>query len=60
MDSSESRGKFNLVMESIGLGELQIAAFLLENSYEDMISKMMISKTRAIMRVYLIEGFDFA
>ena len=42
------------------MAELQLATFMLENAYEDMIGKMMISKTKALVRVYFIEGFDFS
>lgn len=60
LDSSEARGKFNLLMDKVGLSELHLATYLLETSYEDMIGKMMVAKTKCIMRVYFIEGFDFA
>mmetsp|Transcript_30279 Transcript_30279/g.29597 ORF Transcript_30279/g.29597 Transcript_30279/m.29597 type:complete len:177 (-) Transcript_30279:658-1188(-) len=60
LDTAEARAKFNMMMEGIGLGELQLATFLQETSYEDMIGKMMVTKTKCMARVYFIEGFDLA
>lgn len=56
----ENRNEFKLMMENIGLSELRVTDFLLENAYEDMIGRMMVTKTKCICRLYLIEGFDFA
>ena len=33
---------------------------MVEVSYEDKLSRLMLAKTRAIVRIYIIEGFDFA
>ena len=60
LDTSESRLKFGSIMEKIGCAELQLATYLLESSYEDTIGKMMVSKTKCMLRVYFVEGFDFA
>src|SRR3569833_3214546 len=60
LDNQEDSNKFGMIMDRIGCGELNLGTYLLETSYEDMISKMMVNKTKALMRVYLIEGFDFA
>lgn len=47
-------------MEKLGCADLQLSTYLLETSYEEMIGKMMMSKTTCLMRVYFVEGFDFA
>jgi hypothetical protein len=60
LDTAEFRHKFASLMERIDLSELNLGTYLLETSYEEMISKMMVSKTTCLMRVYFIEGFDFA
>jgi hypothetical protein len=60
LETAEARGKFAAVMEKLELTELNLGTYLLETSYEEMISKMMVSKTKCLMRVYFVEGFDFA
>ncbi len=60
LETSEARGKFNQLMEKLGCADLQLQTYLLETSYEEMIGKMMMSKTTCLMRVYFVEGFDFA
>jgi hypothetical protein len=47
-------------MEKIDCSDLNLGTYLLETGYEEMIGKMMVNKTKALLRVYFIEGFDFA
>jgi len=60
LESFEKRGKFNREMAEIGLGGLQLSSYFVENSIEDQISRLMLIKTKALVRVYMIEGFNFA
>jgi len=47
-------------MDDIGLAHLNLASYLIETSYEDNLAKLMLSKTKTLVRLYMIEGFDFA
>jgi hypothetical protein len=47
-------------MEEIGIGHLQVGNYLVENSLEDQMSRLMLGRTKAIVRLYMIEGFNFA
>lgn len=38
----EVRGKFSRLMDDIGLGHLNLGSYMVENMYEDMISRMML------------------
>lgn len=60
LDSFEGRGKFAQIMEDLGLGELDLGNYIVERSYEEQFSRMMLTRTKAIVRVYVIEGFNFA
>lgn len=60
IDSQEGRGKFNLIMDQIGIAHLNLGNYLIESRYEDNLSKMMLTKTKCLVRVYFIEGFNFA
>lgn len=48
------------MMDEISVAHLNLASYLIETSYEDNLSKLMLIKTKTMVRVYLIEGFDFA
>ena len=60
LETYEGRGKFANMMEELGLGSLDLANYFVENSYEDKLSRLMLAKTKAVVRVYMIEGFNFA
>ena len=60
LESFEQRGRFSRMMDDLGIGALNLASYFVENSIEDQISRLMLSKTKAIVRVYMIEGFNFA
>jgi len=47
-------------MDDIGIAHLNLASYLIESSYEDNLAKLMLSKTKTLVRLYVIEGFDFA
>lgn len=47
-------------MDEIGVAHLSLANYLIETSYEDNLAKLMLTKTKCIVRLYAIEGFDFA
>lgn len=42
LDTFENRGKFTRLMDEIGLGHLNLASYMVENMYEEMISRMMV------------------
>jgi len=42
------------------MGHIPVARYLLESTYEERLSRMLMSKTKCLCRVYMIEGFDFA
>lgn len=48
------------MMDEIGVAHLNLANYLIETSYEDNLAKLMLTKTKALVRLYVIEGFDFA
>lgn len=60
LETAEGRGKFNQIMDEIGLSHLKLASFLLESNFEDRLTKLMLTKTKTLVRIYVIEGFDFA
>ena len=60
LENAESRVKFNQMMETINCAQLDLSNYLIETSYEDRMARLMMTKTKALVRVYLIEGFDFA
>ena len=47
-------------MEKIQCDNLGLANFLLDSTYEERLARMMMTKTKCLVRIYLIEGFDFA
>jgi hypothetical protein len=60
LESQEGKAKFMGILKNMGCGHLDIARFLVETKYEDLMAKMMTQKTKCLIRVYVIEGFDFA
>ncbi len=60
LETHEGRGKFNQLMEEVGCNELNLTNYLIETNYEDHLSRLMMTKTKALVRIYIIEGFDFA
>lgn len=60
IESMEGRNKFNEMMNEIGLSQLHLGRFLNEWNSEDNINKLMLQKTKAIIRLYVIEGFNFS
>lgn len=60
IETQEGRNKFNAIMDDIGIAHLNLASYLIESSYEDNLAKLMLSKTKTLVRLYVIEGFDFA
>lgn len=44
----------------MGIDNPSILSFLKEQSYEEMIARMLLQKTRCLVRLYVLEGFDFA
>lgn len=47
-------------MDEVGVSHLKLANYLIETSYEDNLAKLMLTKTKSLVRLYCIEGFDFA
>lgn len=60
IESMEGRNKFNEMMNEIGLSHLHLGRFLNEWNSEDNINKLMLQKSKAIIRLYVIEGFNFS
>ena len=60
LETHEGRSKFSKIMEDLGLSSLGLSSFLIGNNFEDKIGKLMLTKTKCLIRLYLIEGFDFA
>ena len=60
LETDEGRFKFNKIMDELGLSTLNLGNFLVGNSFEDKIGRLMLTKTKCLIRLYLIEGFDFA
>ena len=48
------------MMDEIGVSHLHLANYLIETSYEDNLAKLMLTKTKSLVRLYVVEGFDFA
>lgn len=47
-------------MDEINVSHLNLANYLIETSYEDNLAKLMLTKTKTLVRIYVVEGFDFA
>lgn len=60
LESFEKSLKFEHVLEDLGVENLGILAFLKEQSYAEMITKQLLQKTKCMIRLYVIEGYDFA
>lgn len=60
LETQEGKFEFTSIMKKMGAGHLDIARFLVETKYENLMTELMTSKTPALVRVYVIEGFDFA
>ena len=60
IETLEGRNKFTTMMDEIGVAHLNLANYLIETSYEDNLAKLMLTKTKALIRLYVVEGFDFA
>ncbi len=48
------------MMDSVGLSQLFLGRYLMENNYEDNLAKLMLTKTKTLVRIYFVEGFNFA
>lgn len=60
IDNLEGRNKFNQMMDSVGLSQLFLGRYLMESNYEDNLAKLMLTKTKTLVRIYFVEGFNFA
>jgi len=60
LESFEGRQKFQQLLEKMRIGDGGILNFLKEQSYEDKINKMLVARTKCLVRLYVIEGYDFA
>ena len=64
MDSFESQQEFeHTLLEDLCLSQSDtklILSFLKEQSYSELISKLLLAKHRCLVRVHVLEGFDFA
>ncbi len=60
IDTAEGKEKFMGILNKIDCGHLNITQFLLEQNYEDQMTRLLMSKTKCMVRVYMLEGFDFA
>lgn len=60
IETLEGRNKFTSMMDEVGVAHLNLANYLIETSYEDNLAKLMLTKTKTLVRIYVIEGFDFA
>lgn len=60
LESFEKTNKFIGVIEDLDLPPTDIVDFLKEQSYHELITRQLLSKTRAIIRLYVLEGYDFA
>ena len=48
------------MMESMGISHLNLGNYLVALNYEQKQTQLLLNKTKAVVRLYLIEGFDFA
>jgi hypothetical protein len=60
LETSEGKSEFQAILRKIGCGHIDIVNFLVETKYENMMTEMMTVKTKCLVRVYVIEGFDFS
>lgn len=44
----------------MGISDNRILNFIKDQSYEDLITRMLLSKTKCVIRLYVLEGYDFA
>ena len=60
LETFEQAAAFEYKLQTMGIDNPSILAFLKEQSYEEMIARMLLQKTRCLVRLYVLEGFDFA
>jgi hypothetical protein len=60
LETSETRAKFTSLTDKLGIRYLNISEYFLEGSMGEQVMRMMMTKTKAIARVYMIEGFNFS
>ena len=60
LESFEKAQKFEHTLLDLGVQEANILPFLKEQSFEDMIARMLVVKTRCLVRLYMLEGYEFA
>ena len=60
LESFEEQIKLEHTLELMGCDSMNILAFLKEQSYTEMITRMLLTKIKAIVRLYMLEGYDFA
>ncbi len=47
-------------MDDLNLAHLNLANYLISVKYEDRLTQLMQQKTQTLVRLYVVEGFDFA
>ena len=60
MENYEKSKKFELLLEKLGCQEVDLIGFLKEQSYAEMITRQLLIKTKCLVRLYMIDGYDFA
>lgn len=60
LESFESTLKFRQTLEDLDCEGYKILEFLKEQSYEEMIQRQLLVKTKCMVRLYMIDGYDFA
>lgn len=58
--SFEGRQKVIAQFEEMGLCPHETIQFMKHQSYEQQINKMLVQRTKCLVRVYIYDGFDFA
>ncbi len=60
LESFETAIKFEHKLEDMGCDNIGVMNFLKEQSYEEMMTRMLLTKTKCVCRLYMLEGYDFA
>jgi hypothetical protein len=56
----EGRHKFEMSIDALGINHLQITKHLADLESDETLKRLLLAKTKCIVRVYMISGYDLA
>lgn len=60
LDTMEGRAKFDVSIEKLGVGHLNITKHLVNIESDETLKRMLMSKAKCIVRLYMINAYDLA